>query len=63
MGMARSTKKEIAAVLNSDSDVQEAAGKDLAEIIQELDKNGDGEIDFQEFMAMMRGTVDNNASN
>jgi len=62
-GDGKIDKKEIAAVLNSDSDVQEAAGKDLAEIIQELDKNGDGEIDFQEFMAMMRGTVDNNASN
>ena len=27
----------------------------MAEIMQEIDKNGDGEIDFQEFMAMMRG--------
>ena len=27
----------------------------MAEIMQEIDKNGDGEIDFQEFMQMMRG--------
>ena len=32
-----------------------AAAKDMAEIIAEIDKNGDGEIDFQEFMQMMRG--------
>mmetsp|Transcript_106141 Transcript_106141/g.165698 ORF Transcript_106141/g.165698 Transcript_106141/m.165698 type:complete len:519 (-) Transcript_106141:164-1720(-) len=62
-GDGKIDKKEIAKVLNSDSDVQEAAAKDLAEIMAELDKNGDGEIDFQEFMAMMRGTADNNASN
>jgi calcium-dependent protein kinase len=54
-GDGKIDKKEIAKVLNSDSDVQEAAAKDLAEIMAELDKNGDGEIDFQEFMAMMRG--------
>jgi len=47
-------KDEIKAVLN-DTDVQNTAAKDMAEIIKEIDTNGDGEIDFQEFMNMMRG--------
>jgi len=36
-------------------DHDNAAAKDLAEIMKEIDQNGDGEIDFQEFMTMMRG--------
>jgi calcium-dependent protein kinase len=53
-GDGKISKDEIANVL-SDGDVQNAAAKDMAEIMKEIDKNGDGEIDFQEFMAMMRG--------
>jgi len=50
----RISKEEIMNVLN-DGDVQNAAAKDMAEIMQEIDQNGDGEIDFNEFMSMMRG--------
>jgi len=53
-GNGKICKKEIAAVLNDES-VQSAANKDMAEILKEIDTNGDGEIDFQEFMQMMRG--------
>jgi len=38
-----------------DDDVKNSAAKDLADIMKEIDKNGDGDIDFQEFMQMMRG--------
>lgn len=53
-GDGKIDKAEIAHVLN-DGDVKNAACKDMAEIMQEIDKNGDGEIDFEEFMTMMRG--------
>merc|ERR1719453_2550854 len=53
-GNGRISKDEISLVLN-DGGVQSAAAKDMAEIMKEIDKNGDGEIDFQEFMGMMRG--------
>merc|ERR1719159_2342672 len=52
-GDGKISKDEIANVL-SDGDVQNAAARDMAEIMKEIDKNGDGEIDFQEFMQMMR---------
>jgi calcium-dependent protein kinase len=53
-GDGKICKDEIRAVL-ADDDVKNAATKDMAELIKEIDKNGDGEIDFQEFMQMMRG--------
>jgi calcium-dependent protein kinase len=53
-------KTELSKVLESE-EVQEVLGIDsasLKEILSEVDKNGDGEIDFDEFMTMMRaGTV------
>jgi len=54
-GDGKICNKEIAAVLNDD-DVKNAAAKDLADIMKDIDTNGDGEIDFQEFMQMMRGS-------
>jgi len=53
-GNGKISRNEIAVVLNDES-VQAAAAKDLADIMKEIDTNGDGEIDFQEFMCMMRG--------
>jgi len=58
-GNGKISKAELAHVLNDDG-VKEAAngfesGKEIAELLKEVDKNGDGEIDFDEFMAMMKG--------
>jgi len=59
-GDGKIDKKEIAAILhNPESDVAKMAGSDLAEIIKEIDTDGDGEISFEEFMTMMRGGVSN----
>jgi len=48
-------KKELAAVLASDDVKGIAQQEDLAALLKECDKNGDGEIDFHEFLLMMRG--------
>jgi len=53
-GDGKISKEEIAHVLG-DGDVKNACNKDLAELMNDIDNNGDGEIDFDEFMAMMRG--------
>eukprot|EP00930_Biecheleria_cincta_P014487 TRINITY_DN1243_c0_g1_i2.p1 TRINITY_DN1243_c0_g1~~TRINITY_DN1243_c0_g1_i2.p1 ORF type:complete len:503 (-),score=138.31 TRINITY_DN1243_c0_g1_i2:211-1719(-) len=48
------SKDELKQVLNSE-DVEGALGtKAIAELMLEIDSNGDGMIDFQEFMGMMR---------
>lgn len=54
-GNGRITKDEILEVLG-DGDVKNMAMRDICELMQEVDANGDGEIDFQEFMQMMRGS-------
>merc|ERR1719281_91279 len=51
-GDGKIDKSEIAKVLNDD-DVKNAAAADMAGILKDVDTNGDGEIDFQEFMQMM----------
>jgi len=49
------SKEELKQVLQS-SDVEDALGlKAIADLMTEVDKNGDGMIDFQEFMEMMKG--------
>jgi len=58
-GDGRITQEELNAALHDD-DVQGVAGgaKAVAELMKEIDGNGDGAIDFQEFMTMMRGVND-----
>jgi calcium-dependent protein kinase len=57
-GDGKISKEELRLVLEN-GDVKSVAGADaLAEIMQSVDSNGDGHIDFQEFMAMMKGATD-----
>jgi len=53
-GNGKISKEEIAEVLK-DRDVAGVAPADISLIMQQIDSDGDGEIDFQEFMKMMRG--------
>ncbi|CAE8702124.1 unnamed protein product, partial [Polarella glacialis] len=52
-GNGKISKQELEQVLN-DGEVAALAVRDIAELLQEVDKNGDGEIDFDEFFTMMR---------
>mmetsp|Transcript_8889 Transcript_8889/g.22399 ORF Transcript_8889/g.22399 Transcript_8889/m.22399 type:complete len:500 (+) Transcript_8889:126-1625(+) len=57
-GDGKISQEELKAVLATD-EVQNAAGvSQIAQMMKELDTSGDGFIDFQEFMAMMRGEAD-----
>merc|ERR1712087_255606 len=54
-GDGKISKDELKQVLHEGgSDIADAIGKELEAIMSDVDANGDGEIDFQEFMAMMR---------
>merc|ERR1719214_457768 len=53
-GDGKITQDEIRAVLNDDNVSNVMGVQAIAEMMKELDKNGDGEIDFDEFMAMMK---------
>mmetsp|Transcript_49473 Transcript_49473/g.80184 ORF Transcript_49473/g.80184 Transcript_49473/m.80184 type:complete len:503 (-) Transcript_49473:95-1603(-) len=54
-GDGRISPEELKQVLCS-SDVEEALGaQQVVELMKEVDDNGDGHIDFQEFMQMMKG--------
>merc|ERR1712203_658923 len=53
-GDGKISQEELKKVLHND-DVADVAGAEaIAKLLQEVDGNGDGMIDFQEFMAMMR---------
>jgi len=55
-GDGKISMDELKQVLNEGgNDIADAIGKDLEALMSEVDVNGDGQIDFQEFMAMMRG--------
>jgi calcium-dependent protein kinase len=46
--------EEVMALLNGE-DLQAFVSKDaIGQAMKEIDENGDGEIDFEEFMAMMK---------
>jgi len=53
-GNGKISKEEIAEVLK-DRDVRGVAPADISLIMSQIDSDGDGELDFQEFMKMMRG--------
>jgi len=48
-------KSEMALVMKSEG-VQDQCARDIAELMAEIDKDGNGQIDFQEFMAMMKAS-------
>jgi len=54
-GDGKISREEIAAILtDGDPEVKRVAVREIAELMKDLDKNGDGLIDFDEFMQMMR---------
>lgn len=55
-GNGKISQDELQKVLSND-DVKTALGQDtVRRMISEVDLDGDGEIDFDEFMAMMRSS-------
>jgi len=54
-GDGKISQDELKEVLG-DEDIQSEFHTSLAELMKQIDENGDGMIDFSEFMAMMRGS-------
>jgi len=54
-GDGKISPEELKAVLGDDQVHHVAGAETLAQMMLEVDKNGDGVIDFQEFVQMMRG--------
>ncbi|CAE8643016.1 unnamed protein product [Polarella glacialis] len=52
-GNGKISREELAQVLADDT-VKASFAKDMEAMMKEVDINGDGEIDFDEFMTMMR---------
>mmetsp|Transcript_86316 Transcript_86316/g.222299 ORF Transcript_86316/g.222299 Transcript_86316/m.222299 type:complete len:508 (-) Transcript_86316:486-2009(-) len=60
-GDGKITQEELKQVLDN-GQVEEVVGQQSsAQILKEIDSNGDGTIDFEEFMAMMRARTDLNS--
>jgi len=53
-GDGRISPDELKLVLNDDGVMDVAGAQNIAEILTQVDKNGDGVIDFSEFMTMMK---------
>mmetsp|Transcript_113932 Transcript_113932/g.368644 ORF Transcript_113932/g.368644 Transcript_113932/m.368644 type:complete len:493 (-) Transcript_113932:66-1544(-) len=54
-GDGKISPQELKQVLENDAVEEIAGAKAIAELMKEIDGNGDGVIDFQEFMTMMQG--------
>jgi len=54
-GNGKISQEELQQVLHNGNVEQALGAEAIVELMKECDENGDGEIDFQEFMAMMRG--------
>jgi len=54
-GDGKISQQELKQVLANDELNEVAGAKAIAELMKEIDGNGDGVIDFQEFMQMMKG--------
>lgn len=54
-GSGKIDSSEIAALLSGDEFRDVYSKKQLEQAIREVDGNGDGEIDFEEFVTMMKG--------
>jgi len=54
-GDGKISQQELRMVLASDEVESMAGAKAIAELMKEIDNNGDGVIDFEEFMEMMKG--------
>lgn len=53
-GSGKIDAKEIQALLEGEEFKDQISKESLDIVIKEVDVNGDGEIDFEEFLAMMR---------
>lgn len=49
--------KEIYQLLTGDDFKDELTSEQVAQVIKEVDVDGDGEVDFEEFIAMMRTVI------
>ena len=56
-GSGQIDAKEIKMLLEGDEFKDEINSDQLEKVISEVDMNGDGEIDFEEFLTMMRTIV------
>lgn len=54
-GSGKIDSSEISALLSGDEFRDVYTKKQLEQAIREVDGNGDGEIDFEEFVQMMKG--------
>lgn len=56
-GSGKIDSKEIKGLLEGDDFKDQITRDQLDQVIREVDVNGDGEIDFEEFLSMMRNIV------